>query len=330
MSIKTRFLIVSDTHGLEFPPGASPTEPVDVAIHCGDLTNKSSLQEFHAALRLLKNINAPLKLLIAGNHDVSLDEAALQRLVKEAIPPLDPDLAEKEHLAVRGLLTNEAVIMHGIRLLHEGTHKFMLTNGASLTVYASPYTPSLGNGGFQFKPDQGHDFAIRHDADVVITHGPPRGVLDRVPGSGSAGCKQLFEAIEHARPRLHCFGHIHEGWGAKLVTWRGEPPWLRGGTDDRRGLQTHFSAIDHDNSVNVASLGSVQLGRFDTPETAAEKMRRKACWDAQKQCRGSFCAGDLHTVTKGRQTLFVNASRGGPDDEKRPPWVVDIDLPATT
>ena len=41
----------------------------DVAIHCGDLTDGSLLEEFRGAIRLLRDIDAPLKLVIAGNHD---------------------------------------------------------------------------------------------------------------------------------------------------------------------------------------------------------------------------------------------------------------------
>ncbi|KLU89540.1 hypothetical protein MAPG_08511 [Magnaporthiopsis poae ATCC 64411] len=325
MSIKTRFLIISDTHGLEFPEESRPTERVDVVLHCGDLTEGSSVDEYHTTLRLLQKIDAPLKLVIAGNHDVTLDERAVRRLVQETFPPLDLDLAVKESSEVRAIMTGEDATKHSIHFLEEGTHKFTLANGAALTVYASPYTPAFGNGAYQFEPDDGHDFTIPPDVDVAMTHGPPRGILDRVPGSGSVGCKLLFEAIERSRPRLHCFGHIHVGWGAKLVAWRGDAA-----TGDGEPARTHFSAIDNDNSVAVASLASVQPGKFDTPDTVAEKEELRAAWEAQKRCGGSFCTGDPHPVTKARQTVFVNAAIGGPHDDKQLPWVVDIDLPATT
>lgn len=64
MSLKnTRFLILSDTHANDWAP---PDAPVDVAIHCGDLTEESKLHEFRHALRMLRNIKADLKLVIAG------------------------------------------------------------------------------------------------------------------------------------------------------------------------------------------------------------------------------------------------------------------------
>lgn len=33
------------------------------------------------------------------------------------------------------------------------------------------------------------------------------------------GCQHLRRAVERCRPRLHCFGHIHEGWGGEKLNW---------------------------------------------------------------------------------------------------------------
>ncbi|RAL02309.1 metallophosphatase domain-containing protein [Aspergillus ibericus CBS 121593] len=207
--IKTRFLILSDTHSMDLPSQYINHPNTDVVIHCGDLTESSKLQEYRTAIQLLQKIPASLKLVIAGNHDISLDEPCFRQKVADA------------------------------RSRHQLPDRFALANGASLTVYASPCTP----------------------VDVVLTHGPPRGVLD-IPFSGyRAGCARLFEAVARSRPRLHCFGHIHEAWGAKLVTWRktvngssfcchtshcaGDPNPLQ------RGLQTLF--------VNAAVEGSEEV-----------------------------------------------------------------------
>jgi predicted phosphodiesterase len=54
--IKTRILIISDTHGVPFEhPSISP----DVVIHCGDLTDGSLLSEFDTTIALFTSINAP-------------------------------------------------------------------------------------------------------------------------------------------------------------------------------------------------------------------------------------------------------------------------------
>lgn len=74
--IKTRFLIISDTHaekGL-----AVPAVPVDVAIHCGDLTDESKVDEFRTTLGLLRAINAPLKLVIARQPRLHTGHTSVQ------------------------------------------------------------------------------------------------------------------------------------------------------------------------------------------------------------------------------------------------------------
>lgn len=55
MDIKTRFLIISDTQAQADDPllqNVQALPPVDVVIHCGDLTEESKLSEFHSALKL--------------------------------------------------------------------------------------------------------------------------------------------------------------------------------------------------------------------------------------------------------------------------------------
>jgi Icc-related predicted phosphoesterase len=50
--------------------------------------------------------------------------------------------------------------------------------------------------------------------DVLITHGPPFGILDQTaPGEVHLGCEELRKAVEEKKPRVHLFGHIHGGAG---------------------------------------------------------------------------------------------------------------------
>lgn len=285
-------------------PDSKPTQSADVAIHCGDLTQESKLAEYRTAIKLLKDIDAPLKLVIAGNHDFTLDIPTFKQKISEALPPLDPGLARKEYGDYgesRQLL--EQAKDSGIMFLDEGTHHFTLNNGASLTVYASPYTPSLGDWGFQYHPEQGHDFSME-GADVVITHGPPRGIMDYTNSGQRAGSSSLFGALARTRPRLHCFGHIHEAWGAKLIFWR----------DKVSDNPSHFTDINHGKSVMVQNLSG--LGEI------AWDFARETCYTT------SHCVNDTHPVERGVRTLFVNAAIL--DTGYCPvqlPWLVDIELP---
>jgi len=45
---------------------------------------------------------------------------------------------------------------------------------------------------------------------MAITHGPTKGIIDYANGQ-HAGSSDLFGAIARAKPRMRCFGHIHEG-----------------------------------------------------------------------------------------------------------------------
>ena len=56
----------------------------------------------------------------------------------------------------------------------------------------------------------------------MLTHGPPYKILDRTNRGEDVGCEHLLRAVERCRPRLHCFGHIHEGWGAVRKSWSEE------------------------------------------------------------------------------------------------------------
>ena len=73
---------------------------------------------------------------------------------------------------------------------------------------------------------------IPENTDILITHGPPQGLHDEVDevysGPRNVGCPHLRRAIERIRPRLHVFGHIHEGHGVTRVTWK------EGGGEEKR------------------------------------------------------------------------------------------------
>lgn len=55
--------------------------------------------------------------------------------------------------------------------------------------------------------------------DILLTHGPPLRVHDLATRGVHAGCPALLERVSQIQPRLHVFGHIHEGRGATLQTW---------------------------------------------------------------------------------------------------------------
>lgn len=98
------------------------------------------LDEYERTLDMLESIDADLKLVIAGNHDISLDETYYVR--KGAYMQgkrHDPDMPRK----AREMWTGPRAQKAGVTYLDEGTHSFVLENGARLGVYASPYQPEF-------------------------------------------------------------------------------------------------------------------------------------------------------------------------------------------
>ncbi|KAM7219521.1 Metallo-dependent phosphatase-like protein [Rhypophila decipiens] len=300
--VTTRFLVVSDTHAHEGHEGLTlPDLPVDVAIHCGDLTEQSKLEEMRMSLQLLRIINSPLKLAVFN---------------------IDPELMAREYgsLGDARQLFDDAKA-DGIMFLDQGVHHFHLANGANLTVYASPYTPSPeADWGFQYKQGEHHDFAIPQNIHVVITHGPPKGLFDMTADRQRGGCEHLFAAVARARPRLHCFGHMHEGWGAKIVSWRDTQPGE---------IPSHFNAIDNDRSTTVDSLAALRAGKSDTQQDIAEKENRLTQLRATGYRATDHCSESKHPIRPGQSTLFVNAAiKSSREEQHQLPWVIDLELPA--
>ena len=326
--VKTRILIISDTHGLrprvkeesdkdtddEFdvpdirrvPTGfRHPLPEADVVLHCGDLTKRGQPIEIQETFAFLRECRAPLKLVIAGNHDLSLDQKFWDdSQLNERYGPEPP----QESLQI--MRDAEA---DNVRYLDEGVHSFDLHNGARLTIFASQWTPVYGGWAFQY-PRGRHTFAIPPGVDVAMTHGPPHGVLDKAAMTESdAGCQPLFDAVRHARPKVHCFGHIHEAWGAYLARWRDEGEV--------------GPAIDAERSRRIASLAAVEPDANDSDEVVSRKVARLKELAKQRGFHVDLTEGDTR-LDEGRQTLFVNAAIM--NIRYRPvqcPWIVDLDLP---
>ena len=141
----TKFLILSDTHDFQFTdtggtsrPLQLPTPLVDVLLHCGDLTQIGGVSSFKKAVKMFKSIDAELKLVIAGNHDLELDQQYWEAQRDEDGTPEDTEDHNSAITTMTGLLADKA----GVIFLNEGTHSFTLKSGASFKS-TSPLIPQL-------------------------------------------------------------------------------------------------------------------------------------------------------------------------------------------
>jgi hypothetical protein len=83
-----------------------------------------------------------------------------------------------------------------------------------------PVCLSLSDRAFNLKPGEACRKVwerIPLETDILITHGPPRGHGDKNVTGECCGCADLLQRVQHVKPRLHLFGHIHEGSGCLVV-----------------------------------------------------------------------------------------------------------------
>ena len=152
---------------------------------------KGTAPELERAVRWLASLRERFRSIVAipGNHDFGIEDW--------------PDGA-------RTLFAD-----HGVTLLID--EPFALDG---VTFYGSPWQPWFFDWAYNFpRYDDGTVAAqtwakIPAATDVVITHGPPHGILDKTEGGDHAGCPHLLRELrERVRPKVHLFGHIHEGYG---------------------------------------------------------------------------------------------------------------------
>lgn len=178
-----RIVVISDTHGLHNRIEGLPDG--DVLVHAGDFMNSGyDPQDIWSFNRWLGEQPFESRIVIGGNHD---------RLFQNS-----PEQA-------RALLTNAI---------------YLENSGASIgdaSFWGSPYTPEFLNWAFMYpRGAAAREYwdQIPDGLDVLITHGPPFGVLDQIaPGGEHLGCEELLRAVENKKPKVHIFGHIHGGAG---------------------------------------------------------------------------------------------------------------------
>jgi hypothetical protein len=339
--VKTRLLILSDTHSaLPQPtdsnidngvPFRKPLPAADVFIHCGDLTGNGRIDQHQKALELINSVDAELKIVIPGNHDLTLDRAYYDRCPNKHCPweKYSDDVLQ----SIKDMYAGEKARQSGIRYLEEGTASFRLKNGALLTVYASAWQPEFCNWAFGYSREEDRFnlhpegmgpenpvpgfIAAAGGVDILITHGPPKGLLDRTVTGEHVGCDHLLKAARRCSPLVHCFGHIHEGWGALIKDWELDDT-------EERALWTSTPS----STTGAFEKPTPPFYNTNTPGSARQGEKAVVIPPYEEQMRERGVLVDATGLEPGKETLFVNASimtvRYRPLNA---PWLVDVELP---
>ncbi|KAG6612782.1 Calcineurin-like phosphoesterase [Phytophthora cinnamomi] len=200
-----RVVCISDTHSKHRNLSGLPDG--DVLIHCGDFTQRGTHAELRDFNDWLGTLPHRHKLVIAGNHDVCMDAVEYDQHWDKAFRHEeynDPGLS-RALLTNCTYLENRSVVIEGVK------------------IYGSPMTPPIPGrpGAFHVArgfADQQHWAKVPADVDVLVTHGPPHGILDTTVTGLHVGSETLLkESMSRIRPSFHLFGHIHEAYGATRV-----------------------------------------------------------------------------------------------------------------
>jgi Icc-related predicted phosphoesterase len=169
----------------------------DLLIHAGDFTSAGRPVHIKSFINWLKSLSYKHIIFIAGNHDITL------------CPDRCPSYEYRE-TARRELLSLSDHIYY---LENTGT------TIEGINIWGSPYTPEFCGWGFM-KSDKMLSTIwkqIPTNTDILITHGPPAGILSRNIQGYECGSSSLCRHIKRIQPKLHIFGHIHEGQGQQVI-----------------------------------------------------------------------------------------------------------------
>lgn len=186
-----KICMISDTHeqwhDLTIPE-------CDLLISAGDYSYRGEseiVQSFH---RWLNDQPAKHIISVNGNHELwpEMDFEQARYLATSACP------------RVSFIGDGETVTVEGIK------------------TYGSAITPAFNHWAWNVRrgePMQACWAQIPDDTEILITHGPPQGILDvnhnpDDPRRAGFGCEDLLARIKQlSKLRLHVFGHIHGSSG---------------------------------------------------------------------------------------------------------------------
>ncbi|MFN0204333.1 MAG: metallophosphatase domain-containing protein, partial [Bacteroidia bacterium] len=166
-----KFVAISDTHGrhnsLVLPEG-------DVLLHAGDISRKGDKAEIREFMGWFKRQPFKYKVMIAGNHDFFFEKYSVYDVQAE--------------------IPDEVIYLNDSGCEIEG-----------IRIWGSPIQPWFFDWAFNRKRGEEirkHWALIPENTDILITHGPPYGILDKVVRDNSpVGCRDLLKKVQEIQPK---------------------------------------------------------------------------------------------------------------------------------
>lgn len=239
-----KLVFVSDTHeshdwDKQIPPG-------DILVHTGDLTMMGRPAELSAFAEKFIALPHPNKILIAGNHDLSLDEH-LTTVMRAQVDEKFPSLKEVDIPLLKQNFIKQ-LTEKGVTYLEDSSAQVQ-----GISFYGSPYTPKMHLWAFQKERSALGQIweKIPSQVDVLLTHGPPVGILDEFGENDHIGCESLLKhVVDRVKPKIHGFGHVHRAHG-----WKSQDGilFVNGAICDRTNIASQLGIIvEYDRSTKTA------------------------------------------------------------------------------
>ena len=184
-----KILHISDTHGFHEQFSMARFDDIDVVIHSGDCSNWRDPYRNESEVRVFiawyKSVPVKHKIFVAGNHDTSIEKRMIT----------------KQDFEDAGIiyLENEEIVIDGIKF------------------WGSPHTPQFGDWAFMKSREKISRVwdTIPEDTQVLIVHGPPKGIRDlsfnRNGELEYCGCGALTKkCLKLPKLQLVAYGHIHD------------------------------------------------------------------------------------------------------------------------
>jgi predicted phosphodiesterase len=169
----------------------------DILIHAGDISSMGYAHEVRDFCEWFNNqYQYDYKIFIAGNHDWGFQTKSIE--FKDIVSEYKNIIYLQDNYIDIGDFPDDQI-----------------------RIYGSPWQPEFCNWAFNL-PRNSQELKdkwdnIPTDIDILITHGPAFGHLDRVIGmNDNLGCELLEKRIKLVKPRIHVCGHIHSGRGYKF------------------------------------------------------------------------------------------------------------------